>query len=152
MSVRAKTYLDGVIAGMIGAIIVALLFLFIDAVTRLPLYTPTLLGTGLFRGREDLASTDTVQVSLQLTLMYTWVHWLVFVVLGVLAAQFLLMIKKDLNLGLTILLLFVILEFGFVATWFLIAKPVLDQIALTMVLVGNGLAATGMAIYLAVRK
>ena len=55
MSARARVYLHGVIAGIIGAVIIAILFLFLDAVTRLPLYTPTVLGAGLFVGAEDLA-------------------------------------------------------------------------------------------------
>ena len=152
MSVRIKFYLDGVVAGIIGALILAILFLFIDTITRLPLYTPTLLGSGLFVGGDDLASTDKTQISWQLTLMYTWVHWLVFIMLGVMAAHFLLIIKNDPNLGLMILLLCVILEFGFIATWFVIARPVLDQLAWTMVLVGNCLAAIAMACYLSLRK
>jgi hypothetical protein len=152
MSVRARIYLDGAIAGIIGATIVAILFLFVDAVTRLPLYTPTVLGTGLFVAAEDLASTERVEVSLKLALMYTWVHWLAFIVLGVIAAQFLLLTKRELNLVLSILLLFLILEFGFVGTWFVLAEPVLDELAWTMVLLGNLLAATGMAIYLRLRN
>jgi hypothetical protein len=152
MLVKAKVYLDGAIAGIIGAAIIAVLFLFLDAVTRLPLYTPTVLGAGLFLGAADLASTDKVEVSLKLTLMYTWVHWLAFIALGVIAAQFISLIKKKLNLGLAILLLFLILEFGFVGTWLVLAEPVLDELAWTMVLIGNLLAATGMAIYLQFRN
>lgn len=147
-----RVYLDGAIAGIIGAAIIALLFLFLDAVTRLPLYTPTVLGAGLFVGTEDLASTEKVEVSLKLTLMYTWVHWAAFIVLGVIAAQFLSLTKRKLSLGLSIFLLFLILEFGFVGTWYVLAEPVLDQLAWTMVLVGNLLAATGMAIYLQLRN
>jgi hypothetical protein len=152
MLLRARVYLDGAIAGIIGAAIIAILFLFLDAVTRLPFYTPTVLGAGLFMGADDLASTERVEVSLKLTLMYTWVHWLAFIALGVIAAQFISLTKKKLNLGLAILLLFVILEFGFVGTWFVIAEPVLDELAWTMVLVGNLLAATGIAIYLQLRN
>ena len=74
MLVRTRVYLDGAIAGIIGAAIIALLFLFLDAVTRLPLYTPTVLGAGLFLGAADLASTENVEVSLELSLMYTWVR------------------------------------------------------------------------------
>ncbi|HXV78379.1 MAG TPA: hypothetical protein VEG60_00730 [Candidatus Binatia bacterium] len=151
MSAKARVYLDGVIAGIIGAAIIAVLFLFLDAVTRLPLYTPTVLGHGLFVGAEDLASTENVEVSLKLALMYTWVHWLAFIVLGVVAAQFLSLTKRDLNLALTIFLLFLILEFGFVGTWFVLADPVLDELAWTTVLIGNLLAAIGMAIYLQLR-
>ena len=103
-------------------------------------------------GAEDLASTERVEVSLKLTLMYTWVHWLAFIVLGVIAAQFLSLTKRKINLGFAILLLFLILEFGFVGAWFVLAEPVLDELAWTMVLVGNLLAATGMAIYLQLRN
>jgi hypothetical protein len=152
MSPTARVYLDGAIAGVIGAAIIAVLFFFLDAVTRLPLYTPTVLGAGLFVGAEDLAPTQEVEVSLKLTLMYTWVHWLAFIAVGVIAAQFLSSTKRDLNLALSIFLLFLILEFGFVGTWLLLARPVLDEIAWTMVLLGNLLAAIGMAIYLQLRN
>jgi hypothetical protein len=152
MAARTRIYLDGVIAGIIGAAIIAILFLFLDAVTRLPFYTPTVLGTGLFVGADDLASSERVEVSLKLTLLYTWVHWSAFIVLGIIAAQFLSLTKRKHTLGLAILLLFLILELGFVGTWFVLAEPVLDELAWTMVLVGNLLAATGMAIYLQLRN
>ena len=151
MKVRAMVYLDGLIAGIIGAAIIAIWFLFLDAVIRLPFYTPSVLGEGFFLGGQDLASTEGVQVSLKLTLMYTGVHGLVFIVLGVIAAFFLLLTRKKLNLGLWILLIFVILEFGFVGTAFVFAEPVLHELAWPMVLIGNLLAAAGMACYLWLR-
>jgi len=151
MSVKASVYLDGAIAGIIGAVIIAVLFLFLDTVTHLPLYTPTVMGGSLFLSADDLASTEGARVSLTLTLMYTGVHGLVFIVLGVMGAQFLLSTRRELNLGLSILVLFVILEFGFVGTAFFLAAPVLDLLDWARVLVGNSLAAIGMAIYLSLR-
>ena len=145
-------YVDGFFAGIIGAAIVAVLFLFIDTVTSLPLYTPTVLGTGLFMGAEDLAAPEQGQLSYRLTLMYTGVHGLVFIVLGVLGAQFVLLTKNRLNLGSSTLLLFLILELGFVGTWYFVAAQVLNQLTWTVVLLGNLLAATGMAIYLRLRN
>jgi hypothetical protein len=112
---------------------------------------PTVLGEGLFLRGQDLASTEGVQVSLKLTLMYTGVHGLVFIVLGLIAAYFLLLTRKKLNLGLWILLIFVILELGFVGTAFVFAEPVLHELAWSIVLLGNFLAATGMASYLWLR-
>ena len=147
MTVRAMVYLDGVIAGIIGAATIAIWFLFLDSVTRLPLYAPTVLGTGFFLGPEYLASTERVQVSLKLTLMYTGVHGLVFIVLGVIAAYFLLLAEKKPNLRFGILLLFVILEFGFVGTAVVFAEPVLHELAWPTVLLGNLLAAAGMVGY-----
>ena len=78
MKIRAMVYLDGLIAGIIGAAIIALWFLFLDALIRVPFYTPTVLGERLFLRTQDLALTEGEQVSLRLTLMYTAVHGLVF--------------------------------------------------------------------------
>ena len=144
-------YLDGLFAGIIGATTIAIWFLFLDAVVSLPFYTPTVLGTGLYVGAEDLASTRDVQISLKLTLMYTWVHGLAFIVLGEIAAYLLLLAEKKRNLLFGILLLFVILEFGFVGSALVFAKPVLHALAWPAVLVGNFLAAAGMTIYLWLR-
>jgi len=140
-------YLDGLIAGMIGAATIAIWFLFLDTVIRSPFYTPTVLGTALYLRPEDLASTERVQVSLKLTLMYTWVHGLAFIVLGEIAAYLLLFAAKKPNLRFGILLLFVILEFGFVSTAFVFAEPVLHELAWPTVMLGNLLAAAGMAVY-----
>ena len=151
MKVRSMVYLDGFIAGIIGAAIIAIWFFFLDAVTRLPLYTPTVLGTALYLGPEVLPPTDGMQVSLKLTLMYTGVHGLVFIVLGEIAAYLLLLTAKKPNLRFGILLLFVILEFGFVGTAFVFAEPVLHELAWPVVLLGNLLAAAGMAVYFWIR-
>jgi len=152
MKIRAMVYLDGLIAGIIGAAIIAIWFLFLDAVIRLPFYTPTVLGEGLFLRAQDLALSEGEQVSLKLTLMYTGVHGLVFIVLGVIAAYFLLLTRKKLTVGLWIVLVFVILEFGFVGTAFVFAEPVLHELPWQTVLIGNFLAAAGMACYFRLRE
>jgi hypothetical protein len=152
MSGKTTVYLDGVIAGMIGAAIVAVWSLFLDAVTRLPLYTPTVLGEGLFLGEQSFASHPEDQVSLKLTMMYSGVHGLVFMALGMIAAYLLLFPKRKLHLGISFLLLFAILELGFLGTAFVLAKPVLDKLTWPIVLIGNFLAAAGMACYLGCRR
>jgi hypothetical protein len=145
-------YLDGAVAGLIGAAIVAIWFLFMDAVTRLPLYTPTVLGEGLFLRGQSLASHPVEQISLRLTVMYSGVHGLVFVVLGVIGAYLLLLPKRKLHFGIALIALFVVLELGFVGTAFVLAKPVLDKLTWPIVLIGNLLAAVGMACYLSLRR
>ena len=152
MSHRVMICLDGVIAGLIGAAIVAIWFLFMDAVTRLPLYTPTVLGEGLLLREQGLASNVGEQASLKLTLIYSGLHGLVFMVLGVIAAYLLLLPKRKLHLGIVLIVLFAVLELGFVGTAFVVAKPVLDELAWPVVLTGNFLAAAGMACYLSLRR
>jgi hypothetical protein len=144
--------LDGVIAGFFGAAIVAIWFLFMDTVTRLPLYTPTVLGEGLLLGEQSLRSTTGELVSLKLTVMYSGVHGLVFMVLGMIAAYLFLLSKRKLHLGILLIALFAVLELGFVGTAFVVAKPVLDELAWPIVLTGNFLAAAGMACYLSLRR
>lgn len=151
MKLKAATCLNGLIAGIIGAAVIAMWFLFLDTVRGLPFYAPTVLGTGLFQGAEDLASTERVQISLKLTLMYTWVHVLVFIVLGEIAA-FALSAAKNPNPWLLTLLLFVILELGFIGTTSVLARPVFDELAWPAVLLGNLLAAAGMSTYLWLRR
>ncbi len=55
--------------------------------------------------------------------------------------------ERNPNLGFGILLLFVILEFGFVAVAIVVAEPILGLLAWPAVLVGNVLAASAMAGY-----
>jgi hypothetical protein len=47
--------------------------------------------------------------------------------------------------------LFAVLELGFIGTAFVLAKPVLHELAWPIVLTGNFLAAAGMACYLWLR-
>lgn len=151
MKARMTVYLDGLIAGIIGAAVIAIWFLFLDTVSGLPFYAPTVLGTALFLGPEDLASTEAVQLSLNLTLMYTWVHVLAFVMLGEIAAYLLFLTGRNPNIGFCIFL-FALLEFGFVGTVFVFAEPVLDQLAWSAVLLGNLLAAAAMVCYFRLRQ
>jgi hypothetical protein len=80
-------------------------------------------------------------------LYYTWVHGLVFCVIGGLASKLLSIAERDVNWGFGILLLFVVFEFGFVAAAMVFAEPILRAVAWPAVLVGNLLAASAMAVY-----
>jgi hypothetical protein len=151
MSNRAMTGLDGAIAGLVGAATIAIWFLFMDAVTRLPLYTPSVLGEGFLLREPGLVLNPREQDSVKLTLMYSGVHGLVFIVLGVFAAYVFLIFTRKLHFGVMLIALFAVLELGFIGTAFIVAKPVLDELAWPIVLTGNFLAAAGMASYLWLR-
>jgi len=142
--------LDGGVAGLLGAAIVAMWFLFMDTVTRLPLYTPIVLGEG-FLFPEYGANTREL-VSPKTTLMYSGVHGLVFILLGVIAAYWLFQPKRNLNLGVVLIGLFAVLQLGFVGTAFFVTKPVLHELSWPIVLTGNLLAAAGITCYLSLRR
>jgi hypothetical protein len=143
----AKLYQEGIVAGLIGAATVAIWFLIIDAINGRPLYTPTVLGTALFRGGEGLASPETLAINLEMVLMFTWVHGLVFIVIGGIASRLLGYAEHNPNIGFGILLLFVVFEFGFVAVNMAFADAVLRALTWQAVLIGNLLAAAAMAGY-----
>ena len=143
----SRSYAEGIIAGVIGATVIAVWFLILDFIQGRPLYTPTVLGTALFGGENRLTGRDPFHASWETTLMFTWVHGLAFILIGGIASLLLGLAERNPNLGFGILLLFVILEFGFVAVAIVIAEPILGLLAWPAVLVGNVLAASAMAGY-----
>lgn len=143
----SRLYREGIIAGVAGGATIAVWFLLLDTLAGRPLYTPTVLGTALFGGGRGLESPETLPVSLGMTLMYTWVHFLVFCVIGGIAARLITLAERNLHIGFGLLLFFVVFEFGFVGAAMVFAYPVLRALAWPAVLVGNLLAAAVMALY-----
>ena len=137
-----RLYQEGLIAGLVGAVTVALWFLLIDTIQGRPLYTPTVLGAALFH-RGAAPWLDSVP-NLEMVLMFTWVHGLLFVVIGGVVARLLALAERQPNAGFGILMLFVFFEFGFIAAAMLFAAPVLQALAWPAILVANLLAAAAM--------
>ena len=146
----SRLYQEGIIAGIIGAATVALWFLVVDALNGRPLYTPTVLGTALF-GRGAGLDLQTLPVSMEMVLMFTWVHGLAFAAIGGLASRLLGMAERNPSIGFGVLLLFVVFEFGFTVAAMLFAAPILKVLTWPSVLVANLLAAAAMAAYFRLR-
>jgi hypothetical protein len=140
-------YGEGIVAGLLGAATIALWFLIVDTVNGRPLYTPTVLGTAVFRGGAGLDHPETLPISFEMVMAFTWVHALVFAAVGGIAARLLAFAEHTANVGFGIVLLFVIFEFGFVALTMVVAEQVLHSLAWPAVLVGNLLAAAVMGAY-----
>ncbi len=147
-SARSGVYQEGIVAGTLGAATIALWFLILDSISGRPLYTPTVLGTALFRGTAGLDSPASLSVSFDMVVAFTWVHFVVFVVIGGIAAQLLAAVERTPNLGFGVLILFVVFEFGFIIAAMAFAEPVLHALTWPAVLVGNTLAAAAMTVYL----
>jgi hypothetical protein len=143
----ARVYREGMIAGVLGALAIALWFLVLDTLSGRPLWTPTVLGTVLFRGGAGLTAPESVAVSAEMVLMFTWVHGLVFVALGGLVAHLLAHVERHPGSGFGVLLLFVIFQFGFIGAATIFAAPVLRLLSPWSILVANLLAAAAMAAY-----
>lgn len=140
----SRIYQEGIVAGVIGAATVAVWFFALDTLTGRPLSTPTLLGATLFRRGAAVAVPG---VSLEMVLMFTWVHGLVFVALGGIASWLLAQAERHPSFGFGVLMLFVIFQFGFMVVAMLFASPILVALGWPAILGANLLAAATMTAY-----
>jgi hypothetical protein len=143
----SSLYEEGIVAGLLGAATIAVWFLILDTIQGRPLYTPTVLGTALFRSGVGLTAPENLVASFELVIWFTWVHVLVFVVLGSAAAWLLGLAERDPNFGFGILLFLVVFMFGFIGVSLVFAEEVLHALAWPAILIGNLLAAGAMAWY-----
>jgi hypothetical protein len=143
----SRLYQEGMIAGVMGAATVAVWFLLLDTLSGRPLYTPTVLGTALFRHGAGLASPETLPVSMEMVWMFTWVHGLAFAALGGVASWLLGIAERHPSFGFGVLLLFVVFQFGFMAVAMVLAAPVLRALTWPAIFGANLLAATVMTAY-----
>lgn len=140
-------YQEGIVAGLLGALTVAAWFLVIDVLHGRPFYTPTVLGSALFRRGAWPAPLETLPASFEMVVMFTWVHLLAFAIIGVVAARLVSLAESNASLGFGFVLLFVILEACFTVGAMIVAEPVLHALTWPAILVANLLAAVVMAGY-----
>lgn len=128
---------EGVMAGLIGAAVVALWFLALDWIHGEPLRTPKLLGTTLLR------QPDTVPA----ILVYTVLHGLAFIAFGVVGAFLVAGAERQPLFVFPLVILFTAFEVFFFGAVIIAAKSVLDELAGWAIFVGNLLAAAAMLTY-----
>ena len=144
----AAFLLQGALAGLFGASLLAAWFLYLDVLRGEPLFTPTLLATALLRGGATPAPHTLVE-SVWLTLLFTVVHGLVFVAVGIGAAAFLERFALFRTRALLISLIFGVLCLGFFAVAAGISAVGPQGVAVRDAFIGNAIAAFAMGAYLA---
>jgi len=142
--VPTTVYLEGIRAGLVGATIIAVWFLIVDTIAGRPFYTPAVLGAALFQGEAAIRGSAPIVPSLELVAGFTWVHYLVFLLIGVGAAQLMALAERNPSVGFGIVLFFAVFEFGFLIASMVFADSVMQRLAWPAVVVGNLLAAIGM--------
>ena len=147
MASHSRYFREGVIAGLIGAALVAVWFLIYDAARGRPFRTPSLLGAATFEG---VTNPSTVPTAAHLVLPYTVLHGVVFAMIGVLIAYLIVSAQREPSRVLMLFIALMSFEIAFLAVVTWLAHPVLDELAWWAILVGNALAAGGMLIYLLV--
>jgi hypothetical protein len=128
---------EGIVAGLIGAAVVALWFFAIDAIQGDPLRTPQLLGTALLRQPTPATAV----------LAYTAVHGLAFILFGIVSALLIAGAERQPMLVFALVILFTSFEIFFFGLVIIAASWVLDELAGWTILVGNLLAAAAMLAY-----
>jgi hypothetical protein len=135
---------EGMVAGLIGAALVAVWFLTYDLFKGHPLRTPTLLGAAVFRGLTD---PGTLERELGLVLGYTVLHGLAFVFFGVIAALLVVAAERQPILIVGLFMLFAAFEVFFFGLVTILAQSLLGALVWWNIFVGNLLAAAGMLAY-----
>lgn len=128
---------EGVIAGLVGAAVVALWFLALDWIRGDPLRTPELLGSALLRQAPGIPAV----------LHYSVVHGLAFILFGVVGALLIAGAERQPVFVFPLVILFTAFEVGFFGAVIILAKSVLDEVSGWQIFIGNLLAASAMLAY-----
>jgi uncharacterized membrane protein YphA (DoxX/SURF4 family) len=136
---------DGIIAGLIGAAVIAVWFLIVDSVNGQPFRTPIALGHGLL---DVFGPDDATDSAVTFVLAYTIFHFGAFMFVGLLAALIVHLAKQEPSILLGFVVLFVATEIGFYGfTGLLHEASSLKVLAWYQVMLGNLLAASAMGYY-----
>jgi hypothetical protein len=138
--------LDGLFAGMIGALSVAIWFLILDIISGRPLFTPALLGTVLLHGGKAAAAGITI-APLSVA-AYTAFHFISFMLVGIGLSYLMNLFEKFPIVGFVLLVLFLCLQLGFFVLDVILGAQLMGQLRPWTVIIGNVLAAGTMSFYL----
>jgi uncharacterized membrane protein YphA (DoxX/SURF4 family) len=137
---------EGVIAGVIGAMVIAVWFFFVDLIAGHALFTPATLGRGML---SIFGPVPAGQSAALLVLLYTVFHFAAFVVVGLIAAMIVNLANREPSILLGFVVLFAAIEVGFYAFVGLLQQTTpLGTLAWYNVMIGNVLAAAAMGMFL----
>jgi uncharacterized membrane protein YphA (DoxX/SURF4 family) len=137
---------EGVIAGVIGATVIAIWFFGVDLVAGHALFTPATLGRGMLSIFGPVPASESTAL---LVAGYTVVHYAAFVVIGLVAAMIVFVANREPSILLGFVVLLAAIEVGFYAFVSLLEQATpLGSLAWYNVMIGNVLAAAAMGTYL----
>ena len=135
---------EGIVAGLIGAAVVAIWFFVFDLLRGRPFLTPSLLGSLVFLG----VNTPTVTApAVGPILGYTVLHGLAFIAFGIVAATMMAMSEREPALFIGFVILFACFEVFFFGVLGVLGRGVQTALVWWSVLVGNLLASIAMLWY-----
>jgi hypothetical protein len=135
---------EGIVAGLIGAAVVAIWFFAFDILRGRPFLTPTLLGSFVFFGVNTPVG---MEPALGPILGYTVLHGLAFVAFGVVAASMMAMSEREPALFIAFVILFAAFEVFFFGVLSVLGQAMQTALVWWAVLIGNLLASIAMLWY-----
>lgn len=146
MAERHSSIREGIIAGVIGATVIAVWFLIIDLIAAHPLHTPDILGSGLISilGKPP-AMPDTMATHV---IAYTLFHYVAFVLVGIIIASIIHQSDRSPAILAGFLIMFVVFEFGAYGVTGLFTESNLGGMAWYQIFIANLLATLAMGWYM----
>ncbi|MGH7986683.1 MAG: hypothetical protein ACREQX_10425 [Candidatus Binataceae bacterium] len=141
---HARMVLDGAVAGLIGALVIALWFLVFDAARGLPLETPALLAAALLHGASP---TVLNHAAWTLVAEYTVVHFAVFAGIGIVGALLMAAAERNKELFGALFVFVVAFEIFFIAVVMLAGPAARASLPWWKVIIGNLMATAAMLAY-----
>src|ERR1700730_4468420 len=141
---RARIVIDGAVAGIIGAVVVALWFLIFDTIRGHPFETPALLAATILHG------THTAQVHRAiglLTLESSLIHFAAFIAFGIAGGLLLETCETESSLLFSLAIFFAAFEVFFIAVVLFLGPNVMAELTWWGIIVGNLLATAAMLSY-----
>jgi hypothetical protein len=142
---KTRIIVDGVMAGLLGGLIIALWFLVFDAASGHPLQTPGLLAAALLHGsRIPAPLTGTAWT---LVVEYTLAHFAVFALLGAVGALLIDGAERHPELFGTLLIFTIAFEVFFIALVMLAGPAASAAMPWWKIIAGNVMATAGMLVF-----
>ncbi|HXQ24616.1 MAG TPA: hypothetical protein VN812_23260 [Candidatus Acidoferrales bacterium] len=137
---------NGILAAILGAVVVALWFLLLDIITRgMPFYTPSLLGSIIFAGKEASEVTGVDEVAV---FAYTGLHGILFLGAGTILAWMFSQFERNPQVGMILLLLFITFEAILWGVGVSIIPELAGAVGAWAIVVGNVSSAVAMFAFL----
>jgi len=136
---------EGIIAGLIGAVVIAVWFGAVDLIAGRPFFTPSTLGQGLLRTFGTIAPD---QGPVTFVIAYTVFHFAAFMFVGLVASLIVALARYEPSILIGFAILFAIMEVGIYGLVGLleVATP-LGRHAWLQIMISNVLAALAMGFY-----
>ncbi len=141
---RARIVIDGAVAGIIGAVVVALWFLIFDTIRGHALETPALLAATILHGTH---SAEVHRALGLLTLEYSLIHFAAFIAFGIAGGLLLETCETESSLLFSLAIFFAAFEVFFIAVVLFLGPNVMAALTWWGIIVGNLLATAAMLWY-----